>query len=160
VIRIAHLVAALALVLGSAGPAAARTEKTVNYAAAKVWPSAVRFLRVDEGLKIVEKDADAGYVMFELTEEKRTFAGALELVVSDDDSGPRVKIVIQIEDRPDYVEAAMIERLEAKLRKDLGSPPPRKSPPAPPPAEKKPAERRPIETQPVPAPPPPESKPE
>jgi hypothetical protein len=128
---------AVALVLGPVPrPAAARSEKELQYAAPKVWATAVRFLRVDEGVKIVEKDADAGYVLFELVDDKRTFTGALELVVADDDAGPRVRIVIQIEDRPAYMEAAMIERLEAKIKKELGSAPPRKPPPAP--AEKKP----------------------
>jgi len=127
----------LALVIAAPGVAAARSEREVDYQVAKVWPTAVRFLRVDEGLKIVEKDADSGYVMFELTEEGKTFNGALELVVADDDAGPRVRLVMQIEDRPSYVEAAMLERLEAKLRADLGSPPPRKPPP-PPPDQKKP----------------------
>jgi hypothetical protein len=122
--RIAVLVAAL--VGGAPGLAAARSEKTIDYQAAKVWPTAVRFLRVDEGVKIVDKDADAGYVLFELVDEGKTFSGALELVIADDDQGPRVRMVIRIEDRPSYLEVAMLERLERKVRADLGSAPPRK----------------------------------
>jgi hypothetical protein len=121
--RIAVLVAAL---LAAPALATARSEKTIDYQAAKVWPTAVRFLRVDEGVKIVEKDADAGYVLFELTDEGKTFTGALELVVADDEQGPRVRIVIRIEDRPSYLEIGMLERLERKVRADLGSAPVRR----------------------------------
>jgi hypothetical protein len=127
----------LAIVLPGPGSAVARSEKTLGYRAEKVWPSLVRFLRVDEGLKIVEKDPDAGYVVFEMADEGKTFPGAAELITADDDGGPRVKVVIRIEDRPSYVESAMLERFERKLRDELGSPPPRKTPekkkkPAPP----------------------------
>jgi hypothetical protein len=125
------LVVVAALVLGVPAVAGARSERTIDYAAAKVWPTAVRFLRVDEGVKILEKDPDAGYVLFELTDEGKVYAGALELVVADDDGGQRVRIVITVEDRPSYLEVAMLERLERKVRADLGSAPPRK--PAPPP---------------------------
>jgi hypothetical protein len=67
--------------------------------------------------------------LFELAEEGKTFSGAAELVAIDDDTGPRVKVVIRIEDRPSYVETGMLDRLEKKLRAELGSPPPRKKPP-------------------------------
>jgi hypothetical protein len=126
--------------------AAARSEKTVDYGAAKVWPTAVRFLRVDAGVKITEKDADAGYVMFELVDEGKTYAGSLELVVADDDGGPRCRVVIHINDRPSYMEAVMLDKLELKLRADHGTPPPRRPPPAKQPPEKK------ADPEPAPAP--------
>lgn len=116
--------AAALLVAVPAAPAAAKSEKTVVYAVAKVFPTAVRFLRIDEGVKIVEKDADAGYVMFELKQDGKTFPGALELVEAENAGRPAVKLVLRIEDRPSYVEQAMLERLERKLRSELGSEPP------------------------------------
>jgi hypothetical protein len=131
--RIATFVLATLLVAPAA--ASARTERTFGYQADKVWPTAVRFIRVDEGAKITEKDAEAGYVMFELVDDGKTYSGALELVVADDETGPRVTIVIRIEDRPAYLEAGMLTRLEKKIRADLGSAPARK----PPPEKKKPA---------------------
>ena len=111
--------------------ALAKSEKSVGWNASKIWPAAVRFIRVDERLKITEKDADAGYVMFELKEEGKTFSGALELVGNDDDDG--VKLVISITDRPQYVESAMMTRLEHKLHTELGT--------APTPAPRKPADK-------------------
>ena len=121
------LLAAAALLAPRA--AFAKSEKTVGWNASKIWPAAVRFIRVDERLKIIEKDADAGYVMFELHEEGKTFSGALELVSNDDDDG--VKLVISITDRPQYIESAMMARLERKLHTELGT--------APTPAPRKPA---------------------
>ncbi len=110
-------------------PAWARSEKTLAYPVTRVFPAAVRFLRVDERVRIVEKDGDAGYVLFELTEDGKTFPGALELVVVESAGRPAVRLVLRIEDRPSYVEAAMLERFERKLRAELGSEPPVVRPP-------------------------------
>jgi hypothetical protein len=121
-VRSLWIVVALLVVLPA--PAMAKSEKTVVYGVAKVFPTAVRFLRVDERVKITEKDADAGYVMFELREEGKTFPRALELIEAEDAGRPAVKLILRIEDRPSYVEQAMLERLERKLRAELGSEPP------------------------------------
>jgi len=138
--RLGIIVTLLALLLAVPAPAVAKSEKTVVYAVEKVYPAAVRFLRVDEGVKIVEKDADAGYVMFELSQDGKTFPGALELVVGENAGRPAVKLVLRIEDRPSYVETAMLERLERKLRAELGSEPPpvQKAPPMKPAPDEQP----------------------
>jgi hypothetical protein len=102
----------------------ARSEKTVGYAREQVWPTVVRFLVVDEHVKITDKDADAGYVVFELREDGKTFRGALELISVVEDKRPRLKLVMQIDDRPDWVELAMLTRLDRKLYAELGSPSP------------------------------------
>ena len=118
------LLATLVLGLGLAGTAHARSEKTLAYVRDQAWPAAVRFLRVDEHLKIVEKDADAGYVLFELHEDKKTFRGSLEVITVVKDGRSQVRFVVTIEDRPSYLEVTMLERLEHKLRAELGSPAP------------------------------------
>jgi hypothetical protein len=84
----------------------------------------VRFIRVDERLKIVEKDADAGYVLFELHEEKKTFRGSLEIATILEDGRSYTRFVVTVEDRPAYLEVGMLQRLEHKLRVELGSPSP------------------------------------
>jgi hypothetical protein len=124
---------AVAVMVAAAGVAWARSEKTVAYTFDRVWPAAVRFLRVDERLKIVEKDADAGYVLFELREEGKVFPGALELIRGEEEGRPVVRLAVKIEDRPDYVESAMLGRLERKLREELGAPTPAPPRPAKPP---------------------------
>jgi hypothetical protein len=114
---------ALVLALAWARPASARSEKTVAWPAADVYPAAVRFLRIDVGVKIVEKDADDGYVLFELDEDHRTFRGALELVRVKDDGRDAVKLILRIDDRPSYEEEALLDKLTYKLRRELGRPP-------------------------------------
>ncbi|HLL22008.1 MAG TPA: hypothetical protein VK427_07750 [Kofleriaceae bacterium] len=111
-------------ILISASVATARTEKSLAYTREAAWPTAVRFIRVDEGLRIIEKDAEAGYVLFELKEEGKTFRGALEVMTVVVDGRSLVKFVLQIDDRPSWMEIAMLTRLERKLRAELGSPAP------------------------------------
>lgn len=113
----------LALLL-LAGVAQARSEKTLAYPREPAWAAAVRFIRVDAKLKITEKDADAGYVIFELHEENKTFRGSLELVDTVKDGRHVVRFVLTIEDRPEWVEIALLDKLEQKLKAELGSPAP------------------------------------
>ena len=121
----------LALLL-SVTSASARSEKTLAYTRDAAWPAAVRFIRVDEGLKIIEKDAEAGYVLFEVREEGKTFRGSLEVMTVVIDGRTLVRFVVEVSDRPSWTEIAMLARLERKLRSELGSP-------APPPSKPKPA---------------------
>jgi len=125
----------LALLLAT-GVAEARSEKTLAYPRDQAWPAAVRFIRVDAHLKIVEKDPDAGYVIFELHEENKTFRGSLEVVDTVKDGRHVVRFVMQIEDRPQWLEVEMLNKLERKLRAELGSPAP--GPSAPPPKKEDP----------------------
>ena len=105
------------------GAAAAKATKVTRYTYEQVWPAAVRFLRVDEGYEIVEKDRDTGYVIFEISEEDKRFRGTLEVVRVREDGQPALRLAVQIEDRPAYMEQGIITRLEQKLREEQGSPP-------------------------------------
>ena len=116
----------------------ARTEKTLAYPRADAWATAVRFIRVDAHLKVTEKDADAGYVLFELREDGKTFRGALELADVTADGHRAVRFVLSIEDRPSWLEIAMMNKLVVKLRAELGEPAP---PATPPPEDDKPADK-------------------
>ncbi len=138
------LCCALALLI-SAGIAQARSEKTLAYQRDQAWPAAVRFLRVDAKLKVIEKDADAGYVIFELKEDQKTFRGSLELIDVVKDGRKLVRFVIQIEDRPSWVEVEMLTKLERKLRVELGTPAPAPTPTPPkdPPTKEEPAPDKP-----------------
>ncbi len=130
-------------------PAAARSEgRTLTYQRDHVWPTAVRFLVVDEKAKVIDKDPDAGYVLFELKEDNKTFRGSLEIITVLIDGQQNLKFSINLVDRPLWREAGMVERLEKKLRNELGTPPPQKK--KEPPKEEKKEE---------PPPPPPKDKP-
>lgn len=126
----------LALLTASAD---ARTERSTYHSFEKVWPTAVRHLAVDEGFKIVDRDADTGYVTFEMTEKGKTYSGALEVVKVQDDGRPAIRLVLHISDRPSWMEGAVLDRLLAKLYKEQGDPPPppEKKPPADKPKKKK-----------------------
>jgi hypothetical protein len=125
-------IAVLSLICALGAPAAARSEKTLAYPRDQAWPAAVRFLVVDERLKITDKDAEAGYALFELRDEGKTFRGSLEVIATIVDGRPVVRFVVAIEDRPSWVEIGMLNRLERKLRVELGSPTPAPTKPAKP----------------------------
>ena len=110
----------LGLLLVSA-PAWARSEKSMGYSPQSVWSPVVRFVRVDENLTILERDAEAGYILFELREEKKVFRGSVEIIAASPDHG--VRVILDIRDRPSYMEIAMLERLERKLIAELGPAP-------------------------------------
>lgn len=118
-----RLVIALAL-CGASSPALARSQKTLAYPRPESFSTCVRFVRVDEGLKLLEKDVDAGYILFELHEEKKTFRGSLEVIDVLQDGRHAVRFVMTIEDRPEWQEIDMLNRLEKKLRSELGAPAP------------------------------------
>jgi hypothetical protein len=122
--RLAAAIAAAGALAGHPAIAEARAERTLAYPRDQAWPTAVRFLVVDEHVKVTEKDADAGYAMFELREDGKVFRGSLELVSLVRDGRTVVRFVLQIADRPSWVEIAMLTRLETKLRVELGSPSP------------------------------------
>lgn len=125
-----RILLALILVTGiMTGIAHARSEKTLAYPRDSAWAASVRFLRVDAKLKLVEKDAEAGYVLFEYTEEKKTFRGSLEVVEVVRNGRKAIRFVVTIEDRPSWVEIDLLTKLERKLRAELGTPAPDPTPP-------------------------------
>ena len=126
-----RLATVLSLLLATSA-AHARSEKTLAYQRDQAWPAAVRFIRVDAKLKVIEKDADAGYVIFEYREDNKTFRGSLEVIDIVKDGRKLVRFVVQIEDRPAWVEVELLTKLERKLRAELGTPAPAPSPKEPP----------------------------
>jgi hypothetical protein len=121
-----------ALLALSTAPAAARSEgRSLGYTREHVWSPVVRFLAVDEKAKIIEKDPDAGYVLFEIKDENKSYRGSLEVITVQSDGRATVKFAINLVDGALWREAGMLQRLEQKLRAELGSPPPppKKEPP-------------------------------
>jgi hypothetical protein len=133
-VLVALLTGGIAVV--TATPAQARTSNVVGYPVTDVWPTAIRFLRVDRDYAIKEKDETAGYVIFDATENKRAYRGTLELVATSDSEGrPSTQIVVTLADLPRHFEVALVDKLAAKLREERGlpaAPPPKRPPPAPP----------------------------
>ena len=132
--------------LALAAPANAKSAYALPYAAPDVWAAAVRYLRVDRGFTIREKDEKAGYVLFDFIEAGRTFHAALELVaLTDDDGRSSTEAVLNMPDLPQRYELVLLDQLGAKVRQERGAPPPAKPRPAPaaPPKDKDAAKPRP-----------------
>jgi hypothetical protein len=121
--RVLALLASLAV----AGAASARTEGGSGYSKAQTFSCALRLLRVERGYAIVEKDAEAAYVLFEypLSGQKSTASGALEIV----ETASGVKVYVQLPRLPSYHESVLRDALLRKLREEYG-PPPTKTPPS------------------------------
>lgn len=100
--------------------APARVEDTCPYSKSQVFRSALRFLRVDQGVSISERDEESGYLLFEYPVEKtHTTPGSLEII--EREGG--VKIILSIAKLPEYHERHFVAKLLDKLRADYGDPP-------------------------------------
>jgi hypothetical protein len=111
------------------GRARARVEADSGYTKLQTYSGALRYLRVDLGYEVVEKDPDAAYLIFRYTPNgaaKNPATGTVEIVATDS----RVKLFVQIPRMPEYHERMLRDGLMKKLREEYGTPPP--------PAEKKP----------------------
>jgi len=117
-----RLLALLPLLLS--GTAYARAQQELPYALAEAYSAAMRFVRVDKGCKITDKDPQAAYVTFECSDDDKIKRGAIEIFGVKKDA---VRVQVALGDDPHYVELRWIELLERKLRDELGSPPPVKA---------------------------------
>lgn len=127
------VLAALAMIgaglLGSTD-AQARVEADSHYSKTQTFNAALRYLRVDLGFKVLEKDADAGYVLFNYVppgDPKDASKGSIEVIKTRND----VKVFVQLPKMPRYHEVVLRDGLMKKLREEYGDPPPPKRP-APP----------------------------
>jgi hypothetical protein len=108
----------------AASVADARVEAESDYTKAQTYSSALRYLRVDLGYEVVEKDPDAAYLIFRYThtgQNKRQTNGTIEVVQARE----RVKLTVQIPEMPEYHETVLRDGLLKKLRLEYGAPPPR-----------------------------------
>jgi hypothetical protein len=109
--------------------AQARSFGLVSYPIADVWPSAVRFLRIDRHCTIREKDEPSGYILFDWPEGQKIYKGSIEFIRTSDHEGrDATRLVVSLPDLPRHFEQIVIDKLGVKLREDRGSPAP-----APPP---------------------------
>lgn len=120
--------------------------RVLPYPADQVWPTTIRYLRVDRGFSIVDRDRDAGFILFEFTvgsDGATKGRGSIELVVTADAAGrPAVKLQISTDAGPLHLPHAIAEGLAAKLKAEHGqpAPPPPSTPPSPTPPKSPPPE--------------------
>ncbi len=116
--------------LFSAHLAHARASSDVPYPVADVYSAAMRFVRIDKGCKVVDRDPDAAFVTFECKDDDKTKQGSLEIFRTTVGGRDGVRMQFVLGDDPHYVELRWLELLERKLREERGTPPPISIPPA------------------------------
>ncbi|HEX6275415.1 MAG TPA: hypothetical protein VFZ53_20385 [Polyangiaceae bacterium] len=123
--RPAAVLAALGLAaLLVVGSARARVEADSGYTKTQTYSGALRYLRVDLGYEVVERDPDAAYLIFRYAPNgpaKDMPTGTVEVVETES----RVKVFVQIPRMPEYHERVLRDGLLRKLREEYGVPPPR-----------------------------------
>jgi hypothetical protein len=122
----------LATLILCTNSATARVGGECEYSKAQTYSGALRYLRVDLGYEVTERDPDAAYLIFRYQvpgQNKETRTGTVEIV----DADGHIKLFVQIPSMPEYHERVLRDGLVRKLHDEYGEPPPR-----PPPPEKSP----------------------
>ena len=125
-----------ALVLGAflcgavllAAGAGARVEGDSDYSKAQTYSGALRYLRVDLGYEVVERDPDAAYLVFRYDppgQAKSESLGTVEVI----EAGEHVRVFVRIPRMPEYHERVLRDGLLRKLRDEYGAPTPRRPEP-------------------------------
>jgi hypothetical protein len=140
-LRLRTVLLALGL-LATVGSAEARVDGGSSYSKAQTYSGALRYVRVDLGYEVVEKDPDAAYLIFKYTapggSKNNAVTGTLEVI---EGSGGGVRLFVSLPRMPEYYERVFRDGLMKKLKDEYGAPPPvAKKPVEKAPAEKKPAE--------------------
>ena len=107
--------------------ATARTSFDSPYSYEQTYQGALRYVRVDLGLRVLEKDPAAGYLLFEYQSQEsgpRVSSGSVEFI----STASAVRVLVQLPQMPRYHEQVFANGLEKKLRNEYGTPSPR--PPA------------------------------
>ena len=97
-----------------------RAEARTGYSKTQTFSGALRYLRVDLGYEITEKDEDAAYVLFRFVPsgKRDPTNGSVEIV----EAGEDVKVLVQIAQLPAYYETLLKDGLMRKLREEYGEP--------------------------------------
>lgn len=122
------------LVLFTANAFAAANSE-LGYSLPEVFSTAVRFVRVDRGCKLIDQDANVAFVTFEYVEYGHTRKGAVEVWKTANGTGLSVKLG----DEPHYMELHWLELIQRKLKEERGTPVPPAPPPPPPAVQPSPA---------------------
>ncbi len=111
------------LVMATAGEAEAKTDRKLTYRSNQIWSSAVRFLRVEQSFKILEKDKEASYLLFEYRSEGKKYNASLEMIDMIKNGKKYVRVRITIPAMPSYVEAVLADKFLRKMRDEYGPAP-------------------------------------
>ena len=113
-------------------------DRTLSYPLEQVWPTTLRYLKVDRGYTLVDRDAEAGFILFDIpvrrpgATEEQVAHGSIEMFATTDMAGrAAVKVAVKTDSGPSHLPHAIAEGLATKLRTERGAP---VAPPAPSPA--------------------------
>jgi len=109
-------------------PAAhASVETDSQYTKSQAYNAALRYLRVDLSYEVVERDAEAAYLLFKYVPQGRKVPanGSIEIVERRDG----IRLMVRLPEMPRYQEAVLSEGLIRKLTTEYGEPPRREEPP-------------------------------
>ncbi|HVU01720.1 MAG TPA: hypothetical protein VHE30_08210 [Polyangiaceae bacterium] len=111
------LAACVALTL----PAGASVEAESLYTKGQTYNGALRYLRVDLGYEVTEKDPEAAYLLFKFvpTGRKTPMNGSIEIV----EQRASVRVYVHLPELPRYHEELLSDGLLRKLRDEYGEPP-------------------------------------
>ena len=115
------LAAACGSVLIGLSPAAeSRVEAQSLYSKAQTYNGALRYLRVDLGYEVTERDPEAAYLLFTYvpTGSGNPSQGAIEIV----QTGERINVYVRLPRMPRYHEQVLTDGLLRKLREEYGEP--------------------------------------
>jgi hypothetical protein len=138
VARLVPLLAIAAVAL----PAVARVDGSSAYTKVQTYSGALRYVRVDLGYEVVEKDPEAAYLIFKYTppggSKNSAVTGTLEVI----EAGGGVRVFVNLPRMPEYHERIFRDGLLKKLKDEYGAPPPSaKKPPEKAPADKAPSDK-------------------
>ena len=112
----------IALALSRSPDANASSAYASAYTYDQTFGTVLRLIRIDLGMKIVEKDKDLGYVLFEYTSPEsgnRVSNGSVSMVTSK----TGVQVSVQLPQMPRYHEQMILDALAKKLEEEHGAPP-------------------------------------
>lgn len=102
----------------SAPPLHAKVSSEVQYSLSQVYSGALRYLRIDLGYEITERDPDTAYLLFTFKApgKRDNSFGAIEMVKTE----KQVRLVVNLPQLPSYHEAVLRDGLLKKLQEDYG----------------------------------------
>lgn len=128
--------------------AEARVDASSSYSKAQTYSGALRYVRVDLGYEVVEKDPDAAYLIFKYAPSGASKTSAVTGTLEVIEAGGSVRVFVNLPRMPEYHERMFRDGLLKKLRDEYGAPPPVTKKPAEKPTPEKPAPIAPAEPAP------------
>jgi hypothetical protein len=114
----------LLTIAAAATPAVARVDGSSGYTKAQTYSGALRYVRVDLGYEVVEKDPEAAYLIFKYaapgSSKNNAVTGTLEVI----EAQGGVRLFVNLPRMPEYHERVFRDGLLKKLREEYGAPPP------------------------------------